>query len=86
MEGRIEQVGTLVGHLNNPTIIVKGLPGENGLPGKDGKDGRDGRDGKDGHAPVKGKDYWNEEDKAEIKALIEEVYDEKIIVLMEAEY
>jgi hypothetical protein len=31
-----------------------------------------GEDGTAGYTPVKGKDYWNEEDKAEIKAYVDE--------------
>ena len=31
-----------------------------------GRDGEDGKDGADGHTPVKGEDYFTEEDKAEI--------------------
>ena len=34
--------------------------------GKDGENGADGQDGKDGYTPVKGKDYFTEEDKAEV--------------------
>lgn len=39
----------------------------------DGADGQDGKDGQDGYTPVKGVDYWTEEDKTEI---IEELSDE----------
>lgn len=34
----------------------------------DGKDGQDGAPGADGYTPVRGKDYWTDEDKAEINA------------------
>ncbi len=34
--------------------------------GLDGVDGRDGRNGSDGYSPVRGKDYWTEEDKTSI--------------------
>ena len=37
-----------------------------GKDGQDGKDGKDGVDGKDGYTPVKGEDYFTEEEKAEI--------------------
>lgn len=29
-----------------------------------------GKDGEDGHTPVKGKDYWTPQDKAEVKAYV----------------
>ena len=40
--------------------------------GKDGQDGADGKDGQDGYTPVKGKDYFTEEDKNEIVADVAE--------------
>lgn len=46
-----------------------GQPGKNGAPGKDGADGQPGKDGipgADGKTPVKGEDYWTDEDKQEI--------------------
>lgn len=44
--------------INGPkTSIIK-----NGKDGKDGKDGEPGVDGKDGYTPVKGVDYFTEED------------------------
>lgn len=45
---------------------LENFEGGNGEPGKDGVDG------KDGYTPVKGVDYWTEEDKAEIKSYIDE--------------
>lgn len=42
---------------------VAGTPGKDGA---DGKDGQDGKDGADGYTPVKGTDYFTEEDKKEI--------------------
>lgn len=39
--------------------------------GKDGIDGVDGKDGKDGYTPVKGVDYFDEEDIAVIKGYID---------------
>lgn len=45
------------------TAFVK--DGENG---KDGTNGMNGKDGVDGHTPIKGVDYWTEEDKASIVA------------------
>ena len=37
-----------------------------GTDGKDGTNGTDGKDGADGKTPVKGEDYFTEEDKAEL--------------------
>lgn len=54
---------------------VDGKEGPQGIPGESGKDGaagpqgepgKDGVDGKDGRTPVKGEDYFTEEDKAEL--------------------
>ena len=47
----------------------QGPPGEKGDPGKDGVDGKNGTDG---YTPVRGTDYWTEEDKAEIKGYVDE--------------
>jgi hypothetical protein len=41
--------------------LPKGDKGEQGLAGKDGENG---------DTPVKGVDYWNEEDKKEVKGFI----------------
>lgn len=42
------------------------------VKGEKGDKGTDGKDGKDGYTPVRGTDYWTDEDKAEIKAYVEE--------------
>lgn len=42
-------------------VLPKGDKGEQGLAGKDGENG---------DTPVKGVDYWNEEDKKEVKGFI----------------
>lgn len=47
-----------------------GVNGINGANGLDGKDGEPGADGKDGYTPVKGVDYWTENDKA---AMVQDV-------------
>jgi len=39
-----------------------GVDGKDGKDGKDGLNGKDGLDGKDGYTPVKGKDYFTDED------------------------
>lgn len=48
----------------------KGDNGDTGATGEQGEPGKDGTDGKDGYTPVKGVDYWTEEERNEI---IEEV-------------
>lgn len=51
----------------------QGIPGKDGAPGKDGepgKDGTNGAPGEDGYTPVKGTDYWTDEDKA---AMVQDV-------------
>ena len=48
-----------------------GEPGEDGAPGRDGKDGAPGEKGdpgEPGRTPVRGVDYWTEEDRAPIEA------------------
>lgn len=44
----------------------QGPAGKDGLNGADGHDGADGKDGADGYTPVKGVDYFTEDDKAEL--------------------
>lgn len=65
----------------------KGEPGQDGAdgqPGKDGKDGTDGRDGvdgtngQDGYTPIRGTDYWTEEDINTIKQECNNYLDEKL--------
>ena len=48
----------------------KGEPGETGPQGEPGVPGKDGVDGKDGYTPVKGIDYFTEEDKNELVAAV----------------
>lgn len=43
-----------------------GAQGEKGVDGKDGADGENGKDGQDGYTPVKGTDYFTDNDKDEI--------------------
>ena len=45
---------------------LESLKGEPGEPGEQGERGPQGQAGADGHTPVKGTDYWTEQDKAEI--------------------
>lgn len=62
----------------------QGEPGKDGVDGKDGEQGLQGEPGKDGYTPVKGTDYFTEEDKNEIvEAVIstqknEPYYDEEL--------
>lgn len=44
----------------------QGIPGEKGEAGPQGLPGEPGSNGVDGYSPVKGTDYWTEEDKAEL--------------------
>lgn len=44
--------------------------GQNGEKGQDGTNGTNGKDGIDGKTPVKGTDYYTEEDKQEIVNLV----------------
>lgn len=46
----------------------KGEKGADGAKGADGKDGTNGKDGADGYTPVRGTDYWTQEDQAAIVA------------------
>lgn len=47
-----------------------GIQGETGPKGEDGKDGTNGTNGKDGYTPIKGIDYYTEEDKSEFSEYI----------------
>ena len=48
----------------------KGETGERGEKGQEGTNGTNGKDGIDGKTPVKGTDYYTEEDKQEIVNLV----------------
>lgn len=59
--------------LENPDPVnLMGPEGPQGIQGEQGPAGVDGEDGADGYSPVRGTDYWTEEDKAEIKAYVDE--------------
>lgn len=45
---------------------IQGPKGDTGADGKDGEPGKDGENGQDGYTPIKGTDYWTEEDKTAI--------------------
>lgn len=54
---------------------IQGERGKDGIDGKDGQDGApgaDGKNGEDGYTPIKGTDYWTDEDKA---AIVSDVLD-----------
>jgi hypothetical protein len=53
---------------------VENVSINHGVDGKNGADGKDGEDGQDGYTPVRGVDYWTDEDKAEIKAYVDEAF------------
>lgn len=50
----------------------QGIPGEKGDTGATGPQGPAGENGKDGYSPIRGTDYWTEEDKNEIKSYVDE--------------
>ena len=49
---------------------LKGAAGPAGDNGKDGKDGKDGSNGADGHTPVKGVDYFTNDEKTEMVSAV----------------
>lgn len=50
----------------------QGEQGEQGERGEPGPQGEPGSNGMDGYTPVRGTDYWTDEDKAEIKAYVDD--------------
>lgn len=56
------------------------------LKGESGKDGVNGIDGKDGYTPVKGTDYWTEEDQISIKDDLQIYFDEQLGVIENGTY
>lgn len=51
---------------------IQGEQGPQGIPGEKGEQGEPGADGRDGYTPIRGANYWTDEDKAEIKAYVDE--------------
>ena len=49
----------------------QGIQGIQGIQGVAGQDGKDGQNGQDGYTPVRGIDYWTEEDIATIQQYID---------------
>lgn len=50
---------------------VNGKDGTDGRNGTDGKDGVDGKDGTDGKTPIRGVDYWTEDDVSAMREYID---------------
>ena len=57
---------------------INGIDGKNGENGKDGTNGQDGKNGQDGYSPVRGTDYWTENDVSEIKKHCDDYIDAQI--------
>lgn len=51
--------------------LPKGLDGVNGKDGTDGRNGTDGKDGVDGKTPIRGVDYWTEDDVSAMREYID---------------
>lgn len=51
--------------------LPKGLNGVNGKDGTDGRNGTDGKDGVDGKTPIRGVDYWTEDDVSAMREYID---------------
>ena len=51
--------------------LPKGLDGKDGKDGVNGKDGTDGKDGVDGKTPIRGVDYWTEDDVSAMREYID---------------
>ena len=51
--------------------LPKGLDGVNGKDGTDGRNGTDGKDGVDGKTPIRGVDYWTEDDVSAVREYID---------------
>ena len=75
-EGEVEEDGLVTKEYVDSAIaeieLIPGPQGEQGPQGEAGKDGINGKDGEpgvngqDGYTPVRGTDYWTEEDKTAI--------------------
>ena len=52
-------------------VLAEGVNGSDGKDGTNGVDGTNGQDGADGYTPVRGTDYWTQEDIDTIKAYID---------------
>ena len=68
LECEITLVTTYVASKNISVVETTGAQGETGPQGDKGDTGEQGPAGADGYTPVKGTDYWTEEDQAAIVA------------------
>ena len=59
------------GVYRNSGVSAQGPKGDTGETGPQGLQGPKGDTGDDGYTPVKGIDYWNDDDKAEIQSYID---------------
>jgi len=64
----------------------KGEPGQDGQPGLQGPSGPQGIQGEPGYTPIKGTDYYTEEDKTEIKKYCKDYIDENYLNKLEGAY
>lgn len=65
-------IATVKKNDNGAVITITDKNGTTTATIANGKQGDPGQPGNDGHTPVRGEDYWTEEDVAEIKAYIDE--------------
>lgn len=73
--------------LENPsTVNIMGPRGSKGEKGDPGQDGKTGLQGESGYTPVKGVDYYTEEDKMEIKNYCKSYIDENYLNKLEGAY
>ena len=63
-----------------------GQPGANGQDGRDGTDGVDGQDGQDGYTPIRGTDYWTNQDIAAIESYCDDYIDANITQVLGGSY
>ena len=54
------------GNVGTEQDFLDSLKGADGQDGQNGRDGINGTNGQDGYTPIKGTDYWTNQDKAEI--------------------
>lgn len=69
-----EDGGTNVAAVTLTNESVTYFEFKNGSKGSDGNDGKDGTNGEDGYTPVRGVDYWTEDDKKQILSYTDEIW------------
>lgn len=57
---------------------IQGIQGERGLQGEQGVQGIAGENGQDGYTPVRGTDYWTEEDIAIIEQFVNDTMEQEM--------